>query len=396
MHKWKFTSHFRKSAFGWKGSRLAAKRVIEACKEIKKVSEKDLHLAAEGAKKLLVKLIPSIEQVDDSWGILGGAVNSLIEDLVKIIECAGKENLLTDDDISDIWNAYSDDGYSYLEPIGHYWGRICGTPEKAAVWAERLLLSHKEFIGEKKYPGFSNGTIPLLSSLLACKRYDELLHHLKSPNLQMWHYQIFGAEALAEQNKIDAAIEYAENCLNLFSPPVYSIYRFCEDLLLKTGRFEEAYNRYGLTEEDQKTNLNIYRSILKKYPAIGSDRILKDLIERTSDEHKGKWFATSKTLGKLDLAISLAKIGPTEPKTLTRAAVEYEVKNPEFALQCAQLSLKWLSEGHGYEITGFDIIEPYSIAKRVSAALGKQDDTLKEIHELVAKNNSRLKILATY
>ena len=44
-HKWKFKSHFRREAYGWKGTAPASKRMREAVSEIKKVAKKDSALA---------------------------------------------------------------------------------------------------------------------------------------------------------------------------------------------------------------------------------------------------------------------------------------------------------------------------------------------------------------
>ncbi len=48
---------------------------------------------------------------------------------------------------------------------------------------------------------------------------------------------------------------------------------------------------------------------------------------------EGKWFATAKEAGLLDLAIELANRSPSEPRTLTRAARDFMDKNPAFALE---------------------------------------------------------------
>ena len=40
-HKWKFKAHFRREAYGWKGTSLAAKRMREAVSEIKKTAKKE-------------------------------------------------------------------------------------------------------------------------------------------------------------------------------------------------------------------------------------------------------------------------------------------------------------------------------------------------------------------
>ena len=46
-HKWIFTARFRRNAYGWRGSRLACKRIKEAVSEIRKVARKDPLLGVE-------------------------------------------------------------------------------------------------------------------------------------------------------------------------------------------------------------------------------------------------------------------------------------------------------------------------------------------------------------
>ncbi len=55
-HKWTFAARFRTNAYGWKGSRLACKRIKEAVSEIRKIARKDPLLSADGAIKLICAL----------------------------------------------------------------------------------------------------------------------------------------------------------------------------------------------------------------------------------------------------------------------------------------------------------------------------------------------------
>ena len=63
-------------------------------------------------------------------------------------------------------------------------------------------------------------------------------------------------------------------------------------------------------------------------PAAG---ILRDLIA-TDPGAEGKWFAAAKDAGLLDLAASLARRSPTDPRTLTRAARDFVGQAPAFAM----------------------------------------------------------------
>jgi hypothetical protein len=83
-HKWAFTPHFRRQAFGWR-SALPIQRLKEAVTEIKRAVHTDPLLAADGAVLLREKLSPALEQVDSSSGALGSAVNRATDVLVPII-----------------------------------------------------------------------------------------------------------------------------------------------------------------------------------------------------------------------------------------------------------------------------------------------------------------------
>ena len=51
---------------------------------------------------------------------------------------------------------------------------------------------------------------------------------------------------------------------------------------------------------------------------------------------------------------------PCDPKTLTRAARDFENKHPEFALRAGLAAIRWLAAGYGYEVTGADVRAAYS------------------------------------
>jgi hypothetical protein len=82
-HAWEFVSKFRRKAFGWRSSKLAAGRIKEALSEIKLVSKSNPVLGSEGAVIFIEKLSPALEQVDSSSGSLGSTVNNAIDVLVS-------------------------------------------------------------------------------------------------------------------------------------------------------------------------------------------------------------------------------------------------------------------------------------------------------------------------
>jgi len=83
---WTFAARFRRGAFGWK-SDLANQRLKEAVSKIRAVARKDPTLAAEGAARLVKKLSPAFESVDDSCGRLQGVIRQACGVLVHLIAC---------------------------------------------------------------------------------------------------------------------------------------------------------------------------------------------------------------------------------------------------------------------------------------------------------------------
>jgi hypothetical protein len=104
--------------------------------------------------------------------------------------------------------------------------------------------------------------------------------------------------------KPDEALCYAEASRGLNDNPE-RIARTCEEILLSIGRREEAYERYALASNRGTLNVATYRSIVRKSPEQDPSRILRDLVAATPGE-EGKWFATAKKVGDLELAARLA------------------------------------------------------------------------------------------
>jgi hypothetical protein len=87
-----------------------------------------------------------------------------------------------------------------------------------------------------------------------------------------------------------------------------------------------------------------YRAIVRKYLHKEPAQILRDLVRNTPGE-EGKWFSTAKDAGLLNLAIELANYSPCDPRTLARAARDFEDENPSFALEVGLAALSWLDKG---------------------------------------------------
>jgi len=382
-HKWTFRARFRRGAFGWK-SQPAIKRVKEAASEIKRVARKDPLLGGEGAVLFLEKVSGAIESVDSSSGSIGTAVNHAVATLAGIIAAAPADVDTRAKWLERLWAAYMDDEIPYLESLGHYWGELCASPCVASRWADRLIHMCKLiWRPESKSRSFFKGTTNCLSALLAAGRHEELLELLAMAPYKTWDDRQFGVRALAAMGRSAEAIDFAEESRGLNDDPV-AIAQACEAVLLAEGRTSEAYERYALAAHEAGTYLAWFRAVAKQYPNKAQAEVLADLVAHTPGD-EGKWFAAAKSAGLFDEAIALANRTPCSPQTLTRAARDFEEKRPTFALEAGMTALRWLVEGHGYEITGADVFAAYSNTLKAAESAGVTDETQARIRKLVAQ-----------
>lgn len=382
-HKWQFSPRFRRGAFGWK-SQPAIDRIKQALSEIKQVTRKEPVLAAEGAVLFLVKLSPALEQVDSSSGAIGAAVNRAVELLVPIIAAADIDEILRQKWLERLWDAIDQDEMPYLESLGNFWGELCGTPKLASSWADRFVpLVASVWRPAARPHGFFKGTGACMSALFASGRHEAILSLLATARHTYWNDRRWGVKALASMGRQEEAIEYAEASRGL-SAPVSAIATACEEILLSSGLANKAYTLYALDANQNATNLGTFRAIVKKYQSKPAETVLRDLVAQHPGQ-EGKWFAAAKHAGLLELAIELANQSPGDPRTLIRAARDYAVEQPAFALSTGTIALRDMACGHGYEITGLDILDAYSAIMLAATAAGVPETEMKErIRALIA------------
>jgi len=371
---WQFTSRFRRHAFGWR-SELPIKRIKEALKEIKQAAKQDSVEAAEGSVKLIEKLSPALEQVDSSSGALGTAVNKAIQELTNIIKKAQVSEKVRAGWMERLWKALQEDQMPYIESLSDYWGELCVSSELASNWADRLLPAVQKSWGSSNENSYTLEITPCLSSLFSAGRYIEVIELLKQAPFTWWHYRRWGVRSLCGLGQHREAIEYAEASLGI-NDPKSEVATLCESILLELGCTEEAYHRFAHEANKKTTNLATFRAIVKKYPLISEKEILCDLAQREPGT-EGKWFAAAKSVEQFELAIEWIQLSPTDPKTLSRAAREYALKKPEFALESGFAALKWISQGYGYEITSQDVLEIYNSLLSAGEAGGIEEGHLK-------------------
>lgn len=370
---------FRRNAFGWK-SQPPIQRIKEALVEIKAVAKKEPVLAAEAAVLFLEKLTPAIEGVDSSSGSIGSAVNRAIETLVPIISNADASRAMREKWLDRLWDAIQEDDIPYLEYMGDYWGELCATPEIASKWADDLaptvttMWDHCARTGEY---GYFRGTNACLSALYAAGRHDELLALIEKSEYRYksWHYRAWGAKALMAAGKRAEAIRYAEDSKGL-NAPLTAIAAFCEGVLLDSGFADEAYARYAVEATYATTNLATFKAIVKKYPHLPRETILRDLVASQPGQ-EGKWFAAAKDAGFFEQAIEVANRSPSDPRTLIRAARDFAAERPEFALAAGMTALRGIANGWGYDITGIDVLDAYAAVMQAAGAAGMDKTAVK-------------------
>jgi hypothetical protein len=382
-HKWQFASRFRRNAFGWR-SDTPILRIKEALSEIKQVARKEPVLAAEGAVAFFEKISPALEQVDSSSGSIGSAVNRAIETLVPIIAKADVDARVRHRWLERLWDAVEDDGMTYIETLGDHWGELCATTEISSAWADRFLpLVELAWSPKESGHGYCKATSACLSALLAAGRHDELLSLLTKARINWWHDRRWGVKALAAMGRKAEAIRYAEDTHGI-NDPRWQIAQACEAILLSSGMFDEAYDRYAIDANQGTTNLATFRVIAKKYPHKPAQDILRDLVA-SQPGSEGKWFAAAKDAGLFEVAIELATRSPTDPRTLARAARDYGVDRPDFAVASGLAALRWISRGHGYEITGADVSDAYTALMQAAPGAGIDAHQIKaQVRDMIS------------
>ena len=385
--KWQFAPRFRRHAFGWK-SQPPIQRIKEALSEIRKVARQDPKLAAEGAILFLEKLSPALEQVDSSSGAIGSAVNVAIEALVPVIAKPIVPYEERERWLKRLWEALQNDHMPYIELLGDYWGELCAEPKLASVWADEFISIVKLMWNpqESKRGSYFKGTTACLSALFSAGRYEELLALIEMAPYKSWSHRYWGVQALVAMGKPREALCYAENSHGL-NNPVIPIAQKCEEILIAMGLNEEAYENYALAANQTTTNLSTFRAIVKKYPSKEPIAILKDLI-KSQPGSEGKWFAAAKSAGFFDLAIELVSKSPTDPQTLTRAAKEYALTHPDFAIASGMASLYWIIRGFGYEISSIDVHSAYSAIMNAAKAASIEEQAQLKILNLLGEEHS--------
>ena len=349
VQKWQFKARMRARSYNWRGTALATARLKAAVSEIKKVAKTDPVAAGDGVVSLMERIWPAFQDIDTSSGALGTAVSRTLDELIPILIAAPADHAITSMWLERLFEAVQNDGVQYLAPVEDRWGEIARYPDLINDYADRLLWVVRRAWAHHNGFEYVTGTAICLSCLLEAGRYSDLEGLLAIRRTKFWSWHRFGAEALVRQGLWEAAIAFAEGVRDTSNSRYEdrSIDRFCEDILIRHGRADEAYRKYGLRAASGTTNLSIYRSLVRAYPDRDRRQTLLDLIETRGD--KGKWFAAAKDSGLLDIAIECAALHGVDPSTLVRAARDLCGNEPRFAATVALLAVTHLLAGGGYD-----------------------------------------------
>lgn len=354
-HKWAFKPGMRAGAFGWRGTAKATSRLKAATREIKAVRKSDPAVAGEGVIALAERIWPAFEHIDTSSGALGTAVARTLEDLVPILIEAPADETTRAAWAERLRTAILDDGVDYLAPLADRFGEIAQFPSVINDHADRdLALISAAWADHDRFSHVPTATLTL-SCLLEAGRHEELLALVDSARTRLWFHEKFAAEALVRQGREADALARAAALLEGESMPwgYRAIAGFCETLLIRQGKEDEAYACYGLPLTSGTTWLAMWRDLVKRYPDRDPRAILEDLMALHG--RKGKWFAAAKTAGYLDIALACAADHEAAPATLIRAARDYTQKDPAFAANVALHGIAHLLAGRGFEASPRDI-----------------------------------------
>ncbi|SFQ21950.1 hypothetical protein [Tranquillimonas alkanivorans] len=292
-------------------------------------------LAAEGVVALAERVWPAFEHIDTSSGALGSAVRKTLEDLLPILLEAPADAATRASWLERLRLAIFEDGVDYLAPLSNRFGEIAIYTKLVNEHADRdLELVQEAWADLARFSHVPTATLTL-SCLLEAERYDELMDLLALRKTRLWFDEKFGAAALLRQGQEDAALALAAKLLedDRQTWGRHDISRFCEGILRRQGKEDEAYLRFGLSSASGGTWLAIWRDLVKRYPHRDAGAILEGLMALHG--RKGKWFAAAKTAGELDIALDCAQDPEAAPATLIRAARDFAVKEPAFAAEVA-------------------------------------------------------------
>lgn len=392
-HAWEFTRFFRAGVFKWNGTALASKRIHAAIREIKQVAKKDSCSAAQGAVNFVEKCGRAIEHIDSSSGAIGNAVNSALYEVAAIIgtaELTSKDRLSL---VERIWESWEEEECGYYDVLSELWPKFCREPEIMTYWADRFLPIVTLVFKSTEAGAYFKGSEPCLACLFETGRYDEVIDILQNKERILFDYLQYVIKVAAAKGDLDAALKMVDEymCDPYISP--YAVARLGEELLMQSGRIEEAYRKYAFRLPFQTTGLATFTTIHKRYPKISPQRIINDLLANDPGNER-RYFAAARKIGMIELAIEIAEKYDVEPKTLTTASKDYVEKDPDLSLRFGLLALQRYANGYGYEPEYADVQKCHDSVCTAAVNAGKKDEVTGKVRVLAENDKSVRKLVA--
>lgn len=361
-HPWGFLARLQPD-----GGRLPGELSLglhRAVGELRRVARRDALLAGEGAVLLCERLPAAVELVEDPVGTVVAAVARAIDAVAPIVAGAPASAATREAWLERLWAALAGDEAGHLRRLAGHWGSLCAAPERAAVWAGRLLPAAREAVA-------SAHSVACLASQVAAGRHDDALALLATRTIAVWPERQFGVLALAARGEVDAALAYAAASNPLGHRHAQDIARVCEAVLCAAGRREEAYRDFAAVAHARQNCRQTFDALLRSYPELEASELLADLLARSPGQ-EGRWFATAVSLRFYALAAEIAGRSPCDPRTLVRAGAQQLAADPGLAGELAIAALRWIGGGHGVEIAGEDVFAAYDLARDAALRTGTQ------------------------
>lgn len=345
--------------------------LTRAVGELRRAGRRDPVRAGEGAVLLCEGLAAAVAGVEDPVGTLAGATARTIDRVAPLVAEAPATEAVRAAWLERGWAALAADVEGHLWRLAEHWGALCAGPERAAVWAARLLPAAREGLA-------TAASVACLSSQVAAGQYAAALELLATRAVFVWPERQFGVRALAARGEVDAALAYAAASNPLGHRHAQDIARVCESVLRAAGRTEEAYAGHAFTAHARQNCRLTFEALRREYPEVATSKLFGDLLA-ASPGQEGRWFATACALRFHALAAEIAAEAPCDPRTLLRAGLSRLDADPEFAREVAVAALRWTCGGHGVEIAGDDVYAAFDLARAAAVRTGTLPRTRSRI-----------------
>lgn len=384
-HVWAFQRRLRRGAFGWKNT-TARNAMKEALAELRAAARSDPALAAEGCVRLVERIPPAFERVDDSSGALQGDIRKALDLLTELLERSEADEQTHARWLARLWTAYEHDEMPWIEGLADRWGALCITAERAAAEADRLTALEADL--PEPAPGEFVSRLhietPLLSALHRAGRFEAILERLPEAS-SLWFEEQWAIAALRNLGR------RAEALRRIREIPAdhrgQAAERVAEAILLESGMEEEAWTHHALRAAEDGSRVRWLRTLRERYPRRTPEAILDRLVATTPGS-EGRWFAAARQAGMLDAALALAERTPAEPATLITAVKNHAESDPAFAHACGRLAAEGLAAGHAFDPDKIDVDALAWGLVRAARALGREVESDEPLLEAMAQHAS--------